>query len=59
MNPSSFSYHYTYDDGERVVSSMEYEFSSYLRSLGFNYNKNYYRDVNKFQKKKVLYWGKL
>ena len=45
MNPSSFSYHYTYDDGERVVSSMEYEFSSYLRSLGFNYNKNYYRDV--------------
>lgn len=45
MNPSSFSFHYTFDDGERVVSSMEYDFSEYLRSLGFEYNKDYYRDV--------------
>ena len=45
MNPSSFSFHYTFDDGERIVSSMEYEFSSYLRSLGFEYKKDYYRDV--------------
>lgn len=45
MNPSNFSYHYTFDDGERIVSSMEYDFSSYLRSLGFVYNKDYYRDV--------------
>ena len=45
MNPSSFSFHYTFDDGECVVSSMEYEFSSYLRSLGFEYKKCYYRNV--------------
>ena len=45
MNPSSFSFHYTFDDGECVVSSMEYEFSSYLRSLGFEYKKGYYRNV--------------
>lgn len=45
MNPSKYSYHYTFDDGERVVSTMEYEFSKYLRSLGFIYNKDYFRDV--------------
>lgn len=45
MNPSNFSFHYTFDDGECVVSSMEYEFSSYLRLLGFEYKKGYYRNV--------------
>ena len=45
MNPSNFSFHYTFDDGECVVSSMEYEFSSYLRSLGFEYKKGYYRNI--------------
>ena len=45
MNPSNFSFHYTFDDGERVVSSMEYEFSEYLRLLGYEYNKDYFRDV--------------
>ena len=45
MNPSRYSYHYTFDDGERVVSTMEYEFSKYLRSLGLVYNKDYFRDV--------------
>ena len=45
MNPSKFSYRYTFDDGERVVSTMEYDFSLYLRSLGFEYNKNYFRDI--------------
>ena len=45
MNPSNFSYHYTFDDGERIVSSMEYDFSKYLKSLGFEYKKDYYRDV--------------
>lgn len=45
MNPSNFSFHYTFDDGERVVSTMEYDFSKYLRSLGYVYNKDYYRDV--------------
>ena len=45
MNPSNFSFHYTFDDGERVVSSMEYEFSEYLRSLGYEYGRDYFRDV--------------
>ena len=45
MNPSNFSYHYTFDDGERIGSSMEYDFSTYLKSLGFEYKKDYYRDV--------------
>lgn len=45
MNPNNFSFHYTFDDGERVVSSMEYEFSEYLRSLGYEYGKDYFRDV--------------
>lgn len=45
MNPSNFSFHYTFNDGERVVSSMEYEFSCYLRSLEYRYNNDYFRDV--------------
>lgn len=45
MNPNSFSHKYTFDDGERVVSSMEYDFSNYLRSIGYEYNKTYFRDV--------------
>ena len=45
MNPSTMSFHYTFNDGERTVSSMEYDFSSFLRSLGYKYNKDYYRDV--------------
>lgn len=45
MNPSAMSYHYTFDDGERVVSSMEFEFSNYLRSLGLQFKKDYFRDV--------------
>lgn len=45
MNPSSFSYHYTFDDGERVVSSMEYDFSQFLKNLGYIYKDTYQRDV--------------
>lgn len=45
MNPNSFSFKYTFDNGERAVSTMEYDFSIYLRSLGFEYNKSYFRDV--------------
>lgn len=45
MNPSNFSNHYTFDDGERVVSTMEYDFSTHIRSLGYNYNFDYFRDV--------------
>lgn len=45
MNSTICSYKYTFNNGERVVSSMEYDFSCYLNSLGFEYNKDYYRDV--------------
>lgn len=45
MNPNSFSFKYTFNDGERAVSTMEYDFSTYLRSIGFEYNQTYYRDI--------------
>jgi len=45
MNPSNFSYHYTFDDGERVLSSMEYDFSQFLKNIGYVYNDTYQRDV--------------
>lgn len=46
MNPSNFSFHYTFDDGERVVSSMEYDFSRFLKEeIGLTYNVDYNRDV--------------
>lgn len=45
MNPSNFSFHYTFDDGERVVSTMEYDVSLYLKSKGLKYNVDYFRDV--------------
>lgn len=45
MNPSEYSYHYTFDDGERVVSTYEYEFSLFLKEQGYVYKKDYFRDV--------------
>ena len=45
MNPSSFSFHYTFDDGERVISSFEYDFSQFLKSNGYIYKDTYQRDV--------------
>ena len=45
MNPSSFSYTYTFEDGERVCSNMEYEVSTYLRGIGLKYNTDYFRSV--------------
>lgn len=45
MNPNLFSFKYTFDNGERAVSTMEYDFSTYLRFLGYEYNKTYFRDV--------------
>lgn len=46
MNPSTtYAYHYTFDDGERVVSALEYEFSLFLRENGYKYNIDYNRDV--------------
>lgn len=44
MNPSNFSYHFTFASGERVVSSMEYDFTEYINSLGYKYNIDYQRD---------------
>ncbi len=45
MNPSSFSFHFTLDSGERVLSSMEYSLSSYLNDCDLIYNIDYKRDV--------------
>ena len=46
MNPSSFSFHYTFDDGERVLSSMEYDFSVFLKEeCNYQYKKDYNRDI--------------
>ena len=45
MNPSNFSFHHTFDDGERISSTMEYDFSQFLKSVGYIYNDTYKRDV--------------
>lgn len=45
MNDDKFSFKYTFDDGERVRSSMEYDFTQYLRSIGYVYGRDYVRDV--------------
>lgn len=44
MNPSNYSFHYTFDDGERVLSSFEYDLSAYLKETGYVYNKDYFKD---------------
>lgn len=44
MAPSLFSFHYTFDDGELVRSSMEYDVSLFLRRCGLRYQKDYLRD---------------
>lgn len=36
---------YVFEDGEKVESKYEYEFSLYLRDCGLKYNKDYYRSV--------------
>ena len=45
LQSCGIGFNYIFDDGEKVVSSYEYEFSKYLRKLGFVYNKDYFRDV--------------
>lgn len=35
-----------FEDGEKVVSKYEYDFSVYLRQNGFVFGKTYFRDVN-------------
>lgn len=45
MNPSLFSFHHTFEDGEITVSSYEYDFTKYLREQGYEYNKTYKRNV--------------
>lgn len=36
---------YTFDDGEKVVSKYEYDFSTFLRKNGFIYKKTYFRNI--------------
>ena len=45
MNPSSFSYTYTFPDGERINSNYEYDVTVFLRKIGFSYNINYFRSI--------------
>lgn len=45
MNPTGFSSSNILDDGELVRSEMEFEFTSYLRSCGLQYQIDYDRDV--------------
>lgn len=41
---------HTFDDGEKIVSKYEYDFSIFLRENGFIYDKTYFRNIyyNKF-----------
>ena len=46
MNKSSFSLQHVFDDGEKTLSSMEYDLSFYLKNgLGLIYDVDYKRDV--------------
>lgn len=36
---------YDFSDGEKTVSQWEYLFSKYLRNIGLEYNKDYFRDI--------------
>lgn len=38
-------YTYLFDDGEKTKSQFEYNFSKYLKEIGYVYNKDYFRDV--------------
>lgn len=49
---------YTFDDGEKIVSKHEYDFSNFLRDNGFIFNKNYFRDV-KYKSLDSLYSGNM
>lgn len=49
---------YTFDDSEKVVSTHEYGFSNYLRSIGLKYNKDYFRDV-RYDKISTKYKGNM
>lgn len=53
-NPSLFSNTYLFENGERAESNYEYAISTYLRSLGLEYNNDYFRSVryNDFCEKK-------
>ena len=45
LNPNSFGYTSILDSGEKITSSYEYIFSTYLSSIGYKYNVDYKRDV--------------
>lgn len=45
LNPCSFSYTYTFEDGEKTGSNMEYEVTTHLREIGLVYNKDYLRTI--------------
>lgn len=45
IKPSNFYNKFMFDDGEIAYSTYEYDFSSYLKELGYIYNCDYYRNV--------------
>lgn len=45
LQAPGMGFNYIFDDGEKVVSNYEYEFSKYIRSIGFTYQRDYFRDV--------------
>ena len=47
---------YTFDDGEETTSQFEYLLSNYLRSNGFKFNEDYFRDI-KYKDLDPLYDG--
>lgn len=51
-------FNYIYEDGERVTSMYEYEFSNLLKSFGFEYNKDYFRNV-KYKELTNTYTGNM
>lgn len=43
--PSSYGHSQMFPDGEKTKSNFEYDYSTFLREIGFNYNDGYTRDV--------------
>jgi len=45
LNPNGYGYSKLLESGEKVISSMEYKFSTFLEDQGIHFNQDYKRDV--------------
>lgn len=45
FNPGSYGHSQMFSDGEKTKSNFEYDYSMFLREIGFKYNDGYVRDV--------------